>query len=342
MTYLDIYKSLCEAYVDDDTQKLNAVRARQIVLAKSMGMCDPSLLIDGDGGVLGLREMCKTTMSIVENRNWLYEVPIEQFIFKMMGKEQRLPVILPSRQVQILEKVIESNDDISSLRRALLGNARIKTTAIHFFKWDGSCRTASEIREAILTYPAQKRSMLKLIGMVIAGALAIGGALYVGSRAYRMANNGITRLSDWEDCLHSGVPIFVCQDKLMQQARHLKRHERLLLKTPQALELFILTYYDKILKSLKATENQYYRNDRDHSVLSDGYLGIGVVEYNSGPSNYSYLAWPGMTVDIVNNVSPVMLTNRLKAHFLAHVNNHFAKLKRDGGPPAGWQVSDNY
>ena len=177
MSHLEKFEALC-----NDGQELNAALARQIVLAKTNGMCDPSLLLnEEDGTVLNLRRLCKKTESIVKKRSWSWkkEISLDEFAHAMMNKEDGLSL---NRRAKILSTFSQNHKDVSSLRSALLRNSTHKTIAIHFFKWDGSCRTAEEIQQAIMKYPNDRRFLLKVIAVAVAGTVGLGAALYVRSR----------------------------------------------------------------------------------------------------------------------------------------------------------------
>jgi hypothetical protein len=176
MSHLQKFEALCQ-----DDQELNAALARQIVLAKTNGMCDPSLLLnDEDGTVLNLRRLCKNTESIVKKRSWSWkkEISLDDFAQAMMNKEDGMSL---NRRAKILSTFSQNHKDVSSLRSALLRNSTHKTIAIHYFKWDGSCRTAEEIQQAVMKYN-DRRFLLKVIGVVVAGTVGLGAALYVRSR----------------------------------------------------------------------------------------------------------------------------------------------------------------
>ncbi len=187
MTYLDKYRALCNQTLgknDDDNDnehQLHAGIVRQIVLAKTNGLGDPSLLLNVyDGTVLTLPQLCKSTAAIVEKRSWTWkkEVSIEEFAERMTDQEEALPAARNVSEAKVLRIFAQDHPDVASLRRALLQNPYYQTKAMHFFHWNGRCRSAKEIQQAILKYPNSRRSMLKLIGLVL-GALAVGAvALY--------------------------------------------------------------------------------------------------------------------------------------------------------------------
>ncbi len=204
MTYIDNYRALCSNALgnndDDNDHQLNAALARQIVLAKTNGFCDPSLLLDVyDGTVLTLPQLCKSTAAIVEKRTWTWqqEVSIEEFTQRMNSHEQALPAARNVSDTKVLHLFGQDHPNLASLRRALLQNPYYQTKAIHYFNWDGTCRTANEIQQAILKYPNTRRSMLKIIGLVLAGALTVGTALYMRRSSQQKNDNPrLTQKSD--------------------------------------------------------------------------------------------------------------------------------------------------
>lgn len=201
-TYLDHYKALCTPLLDDD-EGINAAKARQIVLCKTLGTCDPALLLKDDGNVLDLRWLCKSTMPIVQNRHLVWKISLDKFVDKMMKKEPTLRPLRRSTSRNRLTSIFaRKHKDVSSLRKSLMNNSHYRPIAIHFFKWDGSCRNADEIWEAMMKYPIKHGRMLTLVKVMIGGFSVLGivstaFVTYLLGRAFFIARQNLRSMTPW-------------------------------------------------------------------------------------------------------------------------------------------------
>jgi hypothetical protein len=169
---IQAFKTLCQSSSSED---LTVQEARTILLHVSKGMIPADKLIDKDGNLFTLPEVCSKTLGDLRKYS-LY-----------LGRRQ----LARDDFVQALKKSEDISENVCYLSHdfnveATLPETRLEamaagaTVGIHFFTWDGKPRDAADIRRAMCKYSTQKKVMSEVMkGLIITGvAVAILALVY--------------------------------------------------------------------------------------------------------------------------------------------------------------------
>lgn len=183
---------------------------RAIVLYQTQGLCPVHKLMDADNGtVLGVKAVCSATASDVKSRrsfwrNW--RASMDQHVEKLMAQEHTtLPGkgMLSPLQMSTLDALITSKS-LAMFRLAILESTSppFDVRAIHFFRWDGTCRSSpEEIKKAMARYASTKK------GMATAWKVVFGVAVAASVLAVGIPSS--TRVAESEqDCVRRMVATF--------------------------------------------------------------------------------------------------------------------------------------
>ena len=169
---VDTFKSFCKLQTDDNLDK-----ARESLLLISKGNIPASFLVNTDGSLLPLADVCSRTMPELKR-------------FKAPWKWQRANRTKLVQTLKESEKVVKQEDDSPSAKRqppittkrATIMAKDPMALAIHFFAWDGKPRNAKGIDQArkIEAYSFKKTGVTdrnQAIVLTAFSVVAAGGAL---------------------------------------------------------------------------------------------------------------------------------------------------------------------
>lgn len=157
---------------------------RKIVLYQSQGLCPVHKLVDvNDGSMRNAKSVCAATAEDVKSRRHFWRswrTSMDQHVHKLMMREQTAlskQRMLTALQMSRLEALIakhHGHQNLAAFRLAILESASpaFSVRAIHFFRWDGNCRSSpEEIQKAMMRYASTKQ------GMSLAWKVALGVTL---------------------------------------------------------------------------------------------------------------------------------------------------------------------
>lgn len=173
----DEYARLC-------TGRLTEPTIRKIVLMKAKGVCPAHKFVQADGTPWSTKELCENTDGYVGKTTWFKEKDLDTHVGKLVAHEGSVQPARLSKDMEELLDTLGKGVSLATFRRELMGSTRFKVSAIHFFHWDGTCRSESEIKRALRAYPRSAGGIFKIMGAVL-GAVAVAGvgvALYKRSR----------------------------------------------------------------------------------------------------------------------------------------------------------------
>ncbi len=170
--------------------KLSCPAVRRAMLLKHRGTNSVYKMVNADGTVRSIDEMCSTEEKAMYRRTWMVDnlegiTDLEEEAqMAMEGEQEELDMFfsnLTSAQTAALEQICasEATNSVVAFRKALLESKDFKVCAIHFFHWDGTVRDVKSIRQALHIYPCsyRKQDLIKA---------AAGGAMLLGVGAYGM------------------------------------------------------------------------------------------------------------------------------------------------------------
>lgn len=157
---------------------------RKIVLYQTQGLCPVHKLIDvNDGSMRNAKSVCAATAEDVKSRRQFWRswrTSMDQHVHKLMMREQtalskqRMLTALQMSRLEALIAAHHSHQNLAAFRLAILESASpaFSVRAIHFFRWDGNCRSSpEEIQRAMMRYASTKQ------GMSLAWKVALGVTL---------------------------------------------------------------------------------------------------------------------------------------------------------------------
>ena len=187
------FERLC---AQQPTTELTLAHVRKIVLYQTRGLCAVDKLINtDDGSMRNIRAVCAATAPDIPTsiRFWKrWQKDMDANVAKLMAQETRemKRSVLLSKEAATLSTMTsayrsEKHGALSSFRVAVVES--FKTRAIHFFRWDGTCRSsAEEICRALHRYPSTKRGMaLKwkvVLGLGVAATVLTVAGSYAAHR----------------------------------------------------------------------------------------------------------------------------------------------------------------
>jgi hypothetical protein len=165
----------------EPTTDLTLANIRKIVLYQTQGLCPVYKLIDvNNGSVRNTKSVCAATADDVKGR-WQFwrswRTSMDQHVAKLMMQDQtahskkRMLTPLQMYRLEVLIAAHHSHKNLAAFRLAILESASpaFSVRAIHFFRWDGTCRASpEEIQTAMVRYASTKQ------GMSLAWKVALG------------------------------------------------------------------------------------------------------------------------------------------------------------------------
>ena len=159
---IQAFKTLCQS---SSSEELTVQEARTILLHVSKGMIPAEKLINKDGNLYTLPEVCSRTLG--ELRKY------SLFLGRRQSARDDVVEALKKGEA-ISEKVCYLSHDfvyhptLPETRREAM--AKGATVGIHFFTWDGKPRDAADIHKAMCKYGTQKKVMSNVTKVAIASA----------------------------------------------------------------------------------------------------------------------------------------------------------------------------
>lgn len=171
----DEYARLC-------TGRLTEPTIRKIVLMKAKGACPANKFVQADGTPWSTKELCENTGAYVKKTTWFKEKDLDTHVGKLVEHEGSVQPARLSKDREELLDTLSKGVSLATFRRNLMGSKQFKVSALHFFHWDGTCRSESEIKRALRAYPPS--AIFKIMGAVlgVVAAAGVGVALYKRTR----------------------------------------------------------------------------------------------------------------------------------------------------------------
>ena len=191
--------------------EITLANIRAIVLYQTQGLCAVHKLMDADTGtVLGVKAVCSATASDVRSRRFFsknWRASMDQHVEKLMAQEH---TTLPSKcmltPLQILTLKSFGHKSLAIFRLAILESTSppFDVRAIHFFRWDGTCRSSpEEIKKAMARYSSTKKGMATawkvVLGVAVAAAVLAAGAAVRRDVASRIPSVSATQGPESQD-----------------------------------------------------------------------------------------------------------------------------------------------
>ena len=181
----DEFARLCAS---QSASEVTLANIRAIVLYQTQGLCSVHKLMDADTGtVLGVKAVCSATASDVRSRRFFsknWRASMDQHVEKLMAQEHTtLPGKCMLNPLQMLTLKSFSHKSLATFRLAILESTSppFDVRAIHFFRWDGTCRSSpEEIKKAMARYSSTKKGMATawkvVLGVAVAASVLAAGA----------------------------------------------------------------------------------------------------------------------------------------------------------------------
>ena len=190
----DEYARLC-------TGRLTEPTIRKIVMMKTKGWCPASKFVQADGTPWSTKELCENTGAYVKKTTWFKEKDLDTHVGKLVAHEGSVQPARLSKDMEELLDTLSKGVSLATFRRELMSSAQFKVSALHFFHWDGTCRSETEIKRALRAYPRSAGGIFKIMGAVL-GAVAVAG---VGAALYKRSR--LRSIPDIDtDQMHQNMP----------------------------------------------------------------------------------------------------------------------------------------
>ena len=193
---IQAFKTLCQSSSSED---LTVQEARTILLHVSKGMIPAEKLINKDGNLFTLPEVCSRTLgelrkySLFLGRRQLARDDFVQALKKSEDISEKVCYL--AHDFKYLPTLPETRNDAM---------AKGATVGIHFFTWDGKPRDAADIHRAMCKYSTQKKAMSKVTqGLIIASVTVAIVALAYKYRGL-MPKEELKRIANMVDS--AGIP----------------------------------------------------------------------------------------------------------------------------------------
>lgn len=183
-TFLEKFQALC-----DGQDNMTMDQARKIVLSVTEGLCPASLLVSSKGNPFDMNSMCKKTHALVAQNVPTWKYDLEENSTNLTVSESKAIKEVCTKETTkeglMLQRIMETHRTLPRFRKEILKTLGGEVKAIHFFHWDGSCRSSvDEIRWALCYYPSTKRRMdytKKVLLSLLKKVACVGLDLLIGT-----------------------------------------------------------------------------------------------------------------------------------------------------------------
>lgn len=166
---MNTFKNLCNG-----RDELAITQVRQIALLATDGLCPGNIFLNDQGGPLNMRMTCENTYRFVAKYKpawWHYGRSQALMFFEAMAMAVKRCSLDPEKHNLLTS--IPKQKTLSFFRKMVLttlGSDNVK--AIHFFRWDGSCRSSvNEITWAICHYPSKSSTVRQTNAKLLSNSL---------------------------------------------------------------------------------------------------------------------------------------------------------------------------
>lgn len=223
---LKSFEDLCDAQ-----NSLTVDQARKIVLSVTEGLCPATFLVNSAGRPLDMLSICAKTHALVaQNSPTSTTYDLETNARNLTASETKAMDEVCRKETTkeglMLQRMMETHRTLPRYRKEIVKTLKDEVKAIHFFRWDGSCRSSvDEIRWALCYYPSTKKRMdttKKVLLSLIKGVAAVGLDFLIGANRHPMVRQTLAESLQHTQHLHESE-IFA------KSAQHVNRKKHILL-----------------------------------------------------------------------------------------------------------------
>ena len=176
-----------ESFKKECSTKLSCPNIRRAILLRYNGTTPVNQMVNADGTVRSIDEMCSAAEKAMYKRHNKYTgeddlLSFEESVQYLMEEEESdNSLIITKSQKAALDRLCETEvvKSVVDFRKAVMDAKELQVCAIHFFHWDGTCRDVRSIYKALQIYPCSylKRTLMRA---AVGGAavLAVGAAVH--------------------------------------------------------------------------------------------------------------------------------------------------------------------
>lgn len=186
---------LAEFELSCRTPTVDATAARAMVLFRSQGLCPAQCFVSATNGTCHpAAKTCQNTVHIVRQRpkwKWKTPVPLSSFVQKMTIAEHKAMTTTPRRwcaagstnQKTVQRLRAQYGHRVAVFRHHVMAHLP-NVCGVHFFKWDGTPRTAAEMEWALCYYSTRTQHVRRTVLILVSAALGIALLGGVGRLVY--------------------------------------------------------------------------------------------------------------------------------------------------------------